>query len=176
MRRFSAKLSSESLRHLASELDVYAFELELLTMEFVRRLAEHGYAVSDNVFNSTPRRRGIADPAHTNAAIIVDRIGGVITTTLTVSGENVLFIEFGAGVFYNGPAHSSPHDKGDELGYRIGEYRLPESRGVNDTWAYTDGSGKTVVTHGTPAMMPMLKAANSMRQEVISIAREVFGY
>lgn len=34
----------------------------------------------------------------------------------------MLFIEFGAGIHYNGSAGSSPHPKGNEFGYTIGSY------------------------------------------------------
>lgn len=89
---------------------------------------------------------------------------------ITASGEAVCFIEFGAGVYYNGQdSYPNPRPEG-VVG--IGEYG--SGKGKQSTWGYYDESGELVLTHGTPAAMPMYHASREMRQSILKIAREVF--
>ena len=89
---------------------------------------------------------------------------------ITAEGEAVCFIEFGAGVYYNG-TEPYPMDRPSGV-VGIGEYG--SGRGKQDSWVYNDESGEPVWTHGTPAAMPMYYATREMEQEILTIAREVF--
>nr|DAT11567.1 MAG TPA: hypothetical protein [Caudoviricetes sp.] len=94
---------------------------------------------------------------------------GTITTVL-VTGKDVIFVEFGAGVFFNGSVGSSPHPKGHEFGFTIGSYG--KGKGGRETWAYyTDG--KVQWTHGTKATMPVFKACEIIKLELPKIIKEV---
>lgn len=48
------------------------------------------------------------------------------------AGEDAVWVEFGAGVYHNGSAGSSPHPKGSELGFTIGGYG--KGMGKRQTW------------------------------------------
>lgn len=89
---------------------------------------------------------------------------------ITASGEDVLFIEFGTGVYYNG---TEPYlqSRPPEV-KRIGEYG--KGHGKQNAWGYYDESGKLTITHGTPAAMPMWWASREIQQHLVEIAREVF--
>ena len=99
-----------------------------------------------------------------------------ITNKNTVSvvianGEDAVWVEFGAGVYHNGASGSSPHPKGGELGFTIGGYG--KGKGKRETWGYYD-NGNLVLTHGTPASMPMAKAVTTICNDIVQIAKEVF--
>lgn len=94
---------------------------------------------------------------------------GTVTTVLA-TGKDVIFIEFGAGVYFNGSVGSSPHPKGHEFGFTIGSYG--KGKGSRETWAYyTDG--KVQWTHGTKATMPVFKACEIIKLELPKIIKEV---
>lgn len=108
------------------------------------------------------------------------QIGSDVTVTVEsdgkmqvviASGEDAVFIEFGAGVYDNGAAGSSPHPKGAEHGFLIGEYGL--GRGKRRTWGYYE-NGELVRTHGTPAAMPMYHGLQDAIKVIADLAREVF--
>ena len=82
-----------------------------------------------------------------------------------------MFIEFGAGVKYNGPAGQSPHPIGKEIGYTIGSFG--NGHGKQNTWGYIE-DGKLILTHGTKATMPVYSASLKIANEVETVARRVF--
>ena len=90
-----------------------------------------------------------------------------------MESTDILFLEFGAGIHYNGPAGSSPHPKGTEFGYTIGSYG--EGHGKQDSWVYQAPTGEWVRSHGTEATMPVYNASLEIIRQIETIAREVFG-
>ena len=92
-------------------------------------------------------------------------------TLVIARGEDAVWVEFGAGVHYNGSAGTSPHPKGSELGFTIGGYG--NGMGKKDVWGFYE-DGKLRLTHGAPATMPMYNAVKTVCDEIAEIAREVF--
>lgn len=90
---------------------------------------------------------------------------------ISASGEDVLFVEFGAGVYYNGP-EPYPQPRPPEVA-KIGEYG--KGHGKRPSWGYYGEDGELHITHGTPAAMPMWWAAREIQQDLARLAREVFG-
>ena len=88
-------------------------------------------------------------------------------------GEEAVFVEFGAGVYHNGGAGSSPHPNGAEHGFVIGSYG--KGNGVRKAWGYIGADGEILITRGTKAQMPLYNATKSVIQKIPQIAREVFG-
>jgi hypothetical protein len=91
---------------------------------------------------------------------------------ISASGTALFFIEFGAGVYYNGAEpYPLPRPKGVS---KIGEYG--QGKGKQDTWGYYRDGNKDdlVITHGTPAAMPMYHATQEMQRELTRVVREVF--
>ena len=66
---------------------------------------------------------------------------------------------------------SYPRPRPDSVA-KIGEYG--QGKGKQNTWGYYDDGGNLILTHGTPAAMPMYHAERTMEQEIKRIAREVF--
>ena len=90
---------------------------------------------------------------------------------ITVRGKEIMFIEFGSGVYYN--SVPSPHPKGEEFGFVIGSYG--KGMGLNQVWGYYDEAGQLHLTHGVKATMPMYKADMEMIQQCRKLAKSIFG-
>lgn len=161
-------LSQKSIQDAINQLKSYQGELKNKNELFVRRLAELGIPVIDqNVMIA----QGDSDKNH-NTYIKINRFDDYAQATLVCEGSGLLFIEFGAGIHYNTPAGTSPHPKGEELGYTIGSYG--QGKGKNDSWTYYSDSGEWVRSYGTEATMPVYKATVEIIQNIRKIGKEVF--
>lgn len=168
-KKISISLSPKSIDHAIKELNQYKDDLRRKNDEFVRRLAELGIPIIDQNIASAA---GDSDKSH-DTYIKINSFGDYSQVVLVTEGIDLLFIEFGAGIFYNGSAGSSPHPKGKELGYTIGSYG--KGQGKNDYWFYYADSGESVMSHGTEATMPVYRASVEITQNIRRIAQEVFG-
>lgn len=171
-------LSVSSIRQLQKELEKYRDSLTYKCELLVKRLAEAGISVIDENMSKasfTVDEKGIqsgADPQH-YTQVKINTFGDYARADLIVKGTELLFIEFGAGVYYNGAAGISPHPKGEEFGYVIGSYG--KGHGVQKVWGYYADNGELILTHGVEATMPVYKASLEIMQNVVKIAKEVFG-
>lgn len=128
--------------------------------------ASHNFAnslVDDIIKGGSPHRP--------NVQVSVSDKGSI--SVVVANGEDAVWCEFGAGVYHNGAAGSSPHPKGSELGFTIGNYG--KGYGKGQAWGYYDESGEIVITRGTEATMPMYNAAQEVMRKAVEIAKEVFG-
>lgn len=117
---------------------------------------------------------GDSDPpdlATTTPHVMMGVRDGNMFATLRLRGDDVMFVEFGAGVHYNGPG--SPHPMGAELGFTIGSYG--HGQGTQDYWWYVDRNAEVEISYGTEATMPMYKADQHIRNNFVDIAKRVFG-
>lgn len=160
-------LSRSSINDAINELKAYKKELINKNDIFVRRLVELGL----NVVNMKVRQSlGDSDDAASSA--YVDNLGRLVKAEIHLTGSDVLFIEFGAGIFYNTPGQ---HPLEDDFGMGVGTYP-GQTHAFDDYWFYTDEQGNTgQISYGTQATMPMYSASIEMYQQVVQIAREVFG-
>lgn len=168
-KKISISLSEKSIQNAIKELNQYKNDLKRKNDEFVKHLAELGIPIINQNIASAA---GDSDKSH-NTYIKINSFGDYSQATLVCEGRDLLFIEFGSGVFYNGSAGTSPHPKGSELGYTIGSYG--KGQGKNDFWFYYADSGESVMSHGTESTMPVYKASIEIMQNIRRIAREVFG-
>lgn len=172
-----ANLSVKSLQALKKQLLDYKAELNSKCDKFVRELAEVGIPVVESKVAEAGfayDEKGIqsgSDAKH-NTYVKVDSLIGMSKATLVLEGSEILFIEFGAGVSYNGSVGSSPHPKGAENGFLIGTYGM--GHGSQKVWGYYADGGELVLTHGTKATMPMYSASLEIREKVVETARKVF--
>ena len=162
-------LNASSLRQAVSDLNRYADGLMNKNELFAKRLSELGIPVIDDHIQMA---QGDSDKTH-YTYIKLQRFQDYSRATLITEGKDLLFIEFGTGVTYNGAAGASPHPKGEELGYTIGSYG--KGQGKNPYWYYIDESGVKHRSYGTQATFPMYAAWMEMKENVKRIAREVFG-
>lgn len=168
-KKISISLSPKSIENAIKELNQYRDDFRRKNDEFVRRLAELGIPVINQNISVAA---GDSDKSH-NTYIKINSFGDYSKAVLVTEGRDLLFIEFGAGVHFNGSAGSSPHPKGEELGYTIGSYG--KGLGKNDHWYYIAESGEKVKSFGTEATMPVYKASVEISRNIRRIAQEVFG-
>ena len=161
-------LSAGSIQNAVKELQKYKQSLISKNDLFVQRLAEVGIPV---INANIAAAQGDSDKNH-NTYIKLNSFGSYSRAVLVVEGADLLMIEFGAGIHYNTPAGTSPHPKGQELGYTIGSYG--KGHGAEDYWYYQAESGETVRSYGTESTMPVYKASVEIRQKIRQIAKEVF--
>jgi hypothetical protein len=166
------------------DIDSAIREVEKYKQDFLRkvdvfrdRLAKEITDIAQSGFNSAmvdDILPGYGSSRSASVKVDFDSKGNI--TTVFTSGEDAIWVEFGSGVYHNGSVGSSPHPQGAKLGYTIGSYG--KGYGKGNVWGYyTNPDEKTglVLTHGTPATMPMYNAMKTVSAKVISIAREVFG-
>ncbi len=155
-----------AIRELADYKQYIIKNTEILRKRIAEYLAEEskkGFygAIVDDVVQGGKRT------AQVNVSITNKNTVSVVIA----NGEDAVWVEFGAGVYHNGASGSSPHPKGGELGFTIGGYG--KGKGKRETWGYYD-NGNLVLTHGTPASMPMAKAVTTICNDIVQIAKEVF--
>lgn len=168
-KKIRISLSEKSIRNAINEIESYKREFIERNEVFVRRLAELGIPVIDQ---DIAVAQGDSDKNH-NTYIKINSFGSYSEAKLVVEGKSILFIEFGAGIRYNGSSGTSPHPKGEEFGYTIGSYG--KGQGSKDFWFYYADTGESVMSHGTEATMPVFRASQEIIQNIRRIAREVFG-
>lgn len=173
MRNISFTLDTRSINKALNELKRYTEELPAkceqlrrMVAERIRWSAQNGFsnAIVSDTFGGTE-----APPADVKVSVE----DGEHLTVVFAEGEEAVFIEFGAGVYHNGAAGSSPHPWGAERGYLIGEYG--QGKGKRKGWAFRTSGGEVVKTHGTPAAMPMYRGLQEAIQAMDSMIGEVFG-
>lgn len=170
-RVISIPLDSNGIGNAIREIEEYKQEIKRKTDQLQKRVAERIAETASEGFGSAvvdDLLRGGTRTASVN--VNVDTRGNV--SVVVANGEDAVWVEFGAGVYYNGQAGSSPHPKGGELGMSIGGYG--KGYGARNVWGFYE-DGELKLTHGTPAAMPMYNAAKTVCAEIVKIAREVFG-
>ena len=170
MRRIKYTLSTRSIERAVKELREYKEEIRQKALLIVGRLAEIGWETAIN-----PGAQ-MGDSDFDSVSVMMDSStnGSISRATVTMQGKDVFFIEFGAGVHYNGGVGSSMSGINDELhlGFTIGSYG--QGFGENDWWLYKDENGVWQKSYGTQATAQMDKANKKIRENVINVVREVF--
>lgn len=92
---------------------------------------------------------------------------------IRASGASVLFVEFGSGL-----KAVFSHPQAEEFGYGAGTWSENEALGGKGHWADPKGwyyeHGK--ISHGNPPARAMYDAGKAMREQIGTIAAEVFKY
>ena len=198
----SFTLDAASVGQAVSELKKYRTEFEEKCKRFRELIAERvawsaarGFssALADDTFLRVPQRAAGNATAKAHVAGIPFRVtknsmpepprnGSRVSVSVThqgeysivfAEGEEALFIEYGAGVYYNTAPGTSPHPWGQQMGYTIGSYG--NGNGKKSAWGFYDKNGDILITHGTPAAMPMYRGVSEAIRAIDEIAREVFG-
>lgn len=155
-------LSAAGLDELSRELDTFRRWQEEKARELLDRLAQLGAAEASVRF-ARAAYVGLKDAQVT--AEPTDR-GYVIRA----DGESVLFLEFGSGVTYGG---GHPEAKAHGMGpgtYPDGKGHWDDPRGW---WLpRAKGGGHS---YGNPPAMGMYQARKTVEEELVRIAKEVFG-
>lgn len=165
-------LSVKSIEDAISKIKDYKDKLERLQTELPKALAEYGMERAQIYYD------------YAAYDIYLDGTGGGADVEVSVEptpngysivarGEKVAFIEFGAGIYFNG-------DGGSYLGERppfianIGEYGM--GNGSKPTWFFTDEMGESHGTHGTPASNALYFTMRDVKDRITEIAREILSH
>ena len=153
-------------------------KLKQYKIDFLKKVDIYRERIANEIANSASLNFSSATMEHTvmgatrkpDVNVTVDERGSV--SVVVANGEDAVWCEFGAGVYFNGSTGSSPNPYGKDLGFTIGSYG--KGYGKSKAWGYYDDTGELVITRGTPATMPMYNAAKEITKKAINIAREVF--
>ena len=160
-----------SIDAAVKEIRDYADWVKRKTDELRERVAYFIAKDASAVFNTAVADDLIGEGAVIGSVNVVVEDNGNMTLVIA-NGEDAVFMEFGAGVYYNGAVGSSPNPLGAALGFTIGSYGF--GQGKKEVWGYMGDDGRLHLTHGTPASMPLYRAVQSVVTDIEQIAREVF--
>ena len=157
------ELSPEGCAKAIRQLESYKRALPRRNLALCKNLAILGITIAEQAlkddFQPAEYDFETSDPSTVSFGVSKGKSGLTASCEMTATGEDLLFIEFGAGVHFNGNPHGSPHPKGKELGYTIGDYG--KGLGTRQWWKWEDGGWH--YSEGTEAVMPVLKAAEKIR-------------
>ena len=174
-KQISMSLDPKSIDKVIGYLNMYANGLQAKANRLGELIGEHIAWSASKGFSTS-----VADaiffggtPKYSNVNVSVDSNGSI--TVVIAEGEEAVFIEFGAGVYFNGAAGNSPHPWGEQNGFLIGEYG--KGLGKRNAWALPANKtgGQRVLTRGTPAAMPMYHGVQDALAVIDELARRVFG-
>ena len=160
-----------SIDAAVKEIRDYADWVKRKTDELRERVAYFIAKDASAVFNTAVADDLIGEGAVIGSVNVVVEDNGNMTLVIA-NGEDAVFMEFGAGVYYNGGVGSSPNPLGAALGYTIGSYG--NGNGAKAVWGFKGDDGALHLTHGVPASMPLYRALQSVVNDIEQIAREVF--
>lgn len=162
------ELDESSIDKAIEELRAYRTDLTNKLKLFVDSLVNDGIKIASMRLGAT---LGDSDGVVTPGFGVVN--GSIVSAYIDLDGKEALFIEFGAGIAYNTGAQ---HPKAGEFGYGIGTYpsKHPPNKAINPGYWFYRQDGELVRSVGTQATMPIYYAAETMRNNAIMRAAEIF--
>lgn len=167
--KIKVELSDSSIDSAIQQIEEYRKSLISKLEKLVETLAVNGVAVASA---SIGAMQGDSIPPTVGYEFGSD--GEIVKASVFISGKDVLFVEFGAGIAYNTGA---AHPKAEELGYGVGTYpsKHPPNKAINPGyWYYIDGAGNSHRSIGTQAAMPLNNAIVDARNNYIKQAIDIF--
>lgn len=153
-------------------LNSYSHRLEQYAAEIVRRLSLIGYDVAYQILSDH-----IYSGETINSLTIIEN--DATHYTIMASSVALIFLEFGAGI--NGGGHPLNGEFGTGPGTYPGQKNALNPRGW---WYPTDDKNLAVVynksgqgfghSYGNPPYMPFYNASRKIRDDILTVAREVF--
>lgn len=167
-------LSLKSIDKAIKDIEKYIEKIKRLETELPKVLAEFGredaqmrfdYSVYDIYGGSFGLEAGTG--GGTDVEVRVEEIENGFA--IVAEGEHVCFVEFGAGVFYNGEdAYLGERPEGI---VGIGEFG--QGKGKRKSWFFTDEFGVTHMSRGTPASNSMYFTMRDIEDRVAEEARRI---
>ena len=161
-------ISASNIEDAAEKLRAYAQWVGWKEAELVSKLAERGRRVAEVKFDFA-----LYDGLNEGSNDVTVRVAeDESSAVIYAEGKAVAFIEFGSGA-----SMGYGHPTAGEHGLGPGTWSMDESLGGKGHWDNPDGwyykHGKK--SHGNPPAMAMWGAAQTMAEELTTIAKEVFG-
>lgn len=179
MKTITVDLSTSGVQKAIRELEKYRKDIEKKTKLLQKKVADRLQELIKQGFAGKPATTLVDGTEIANNVSVYTKENGNIVTVIA-DGTDAVWIEFGAGVHFNGTPGGSPNPYGVALQYTIGSYG--KGHGKQDFWVYYDPSGETdekgdkkkIYVYGTRAEMPMARAIETIINEFPQMAREVF--
>ena len=169
MTEITFKLSARSIGKAIKRIQQYKNQFPLKLEKLRKRIAEELAKDIEVGFNGSLGEDILFEGQKVpNVSISVEDDGNL--TFVVAKGAEAVFVEFGAGVYYN--AGGGRPDRPDGI-VAIGEYG--NGYGKRKVWGFYNEAGELKLTHGTPSSMPMYYAVRRVVKLVPQIAKEVFG-
>lgn len=166
-----APLSEAGIDSALRKLEEYRAQVLERTMKLVERLADIGVIVASVDFRKA-QYDGVND-------VTVTKERGDNYAAIVATGNAVLFIEFGTGVYY-----PNSHPDAVSFGYvhggygyglgKLSSWRYHGQPGSSGEYVTTDAKGDVYRTHGNPANMCMYSTEKYLESIIRQTAREVF--
>ncbi len=169
MPKIRFKLNSQDISRALSEVKKYHDDFPKKTEEIRKKVQ----AILTDLVKTGFNGAGYDDVLHEgmkvpDVTVYATDEGNI--SLVVADGKEAVFIEFGAGVYYN--PDGAPHPARGQGIVAIGEYGY--GYGKRKVWGYYDEEGNLKLTHGTPASMPMYHAIQEIVPRIPDICREVF--
>lgn len=162
-------LSLKSVDSAISRIDAFTKKLKKLDTELPRVLAEYG-AEGAQVRFDTAIYDVLLNGAGTIADIRVTAEPIPDGFAVVANGREVCFVEFGAGVHFNG----AESYKGTRPAEVKGIGQFGQGKGKQNVWGYYNGfSGNLSLTYGTPASNAMYYTTRDMKRRLSATARRI---
>lgn len=161
---FKTDLSVSGIKELQKQLQDYQNDLTKKCEEFVRRLAEKGVEIAKmkiTDYDAIYTGELLASINSEQGAVIQNGIQWIIYTNCPWAK----FVEFGTGIV----GEHSPHPNTSIIGWK---YDVNE-HGEKGWFYFRDGEWHW--TKGMPSRPFMFETAMELRQEIVKVAKEVFG-
>lgn len=145
-------------------------------LKFLEELGKEGIHYATARFNAA-QYDGVNDVTVDMPLALVRYTDKGASVTLTATGQTVLFIEYGTGVYYGDDAsvRAALLPGSDVLGR--GEYSVKygAGHGYDNGWYYYDrATGAKRYTHGNPSNGCMYQTQKYLESKIVDIAKEVF--
>lgn len=154
---------SRSLEDLQNQLNNWSDKIKKAAIQGADDLAEIGLKQIQNNYSLNPYKP--------NSDVDFFKIGSETEKKVGVSGEQVLYQEFGTGTV--GERHPHDNKSSDLKGYNTGPTIRKSGRWVAKNkgiplgekyWTYRDENGQWVYTQGVPAGKEVYYAAKNIRE------------
>lgn len=162
---------SKSIESVIAELEEYKSHLSDMMERFVKELCEAGLAVAQRALDDgrgdSPKGKGHAELSISDPT----KQGSAVEMRINFSGDSILFIEFGAGIYFN---NGNANPKAAEFGMGVGTYPGQKFAINPGYWWYKGEDDKLHFSRGTEAAMPMYKASLEVMRKAEQIAKRTF--
>lgn len=174
---FKVDLSVSGLNDLKRQLLQYKDEIPIKCEKLVSLLLQSGVDVSQSRISESPLGKYVTVTTNISA----DKMGckGILLAKGAVKEQEgyapfsiLLAIEFGAGVHFN----PTPNPLSAEMGYGVGTFPGQVHAMEPGGWYFwSEEKQQWIHSYGVKATMPMYSADMEIIQNVVKVAKEVFG-
>lgn len=150
----------------------YSLSLDDKCLQFAHILAELGIKVLNAELRNISSFYKGEDISTSGEVLLTDNGWSAV---IKMGGSQAIFIEFGAGVTFNGGKGSSKHPLGKKNGFTIGSYNPGSPNATNPQgWWYKNKWGESQHTYGTPTFAPLYTSSLELLATIQNVAKEVF--